>query len=170
MAEIIKFEIVALPLLKLVGKEIRYGMDEHMKVNKLPGFWDQCFKNNIFAPLEAQAGCVYDAAYVGVMTDWERGDGNFSYIVGMLMKTDAVVPDGYAFRELSPTEAALSWIKGDDTTDVYAGAHGLTENALKDAGRGCKKMKWLMELYNCPRFTNPDENGQIVLDYYIPLD
>jgi hypothetical protein len=27
---------------------------------------------------------------------------------------------------------------------------------------------WCMELYACPRFKRPDENGNVILDYYIP--
>lgn len=31
-----------------------------------------------------------------------------------------------------------------------------------------KNTLWCMKLYNCPRFTTPMDNGEIILDYYIP--
>jgi predicted transcriptional regulator YdeE len=170
MSELIKFEVVELPKLLLVGKEIRYSMEEQMTgQNRLPAFWGACFAENIFAPLEAQAEQVYDPAYVGVMVDWDRGDGEFSYIVGMLMKEGAAVPEGYQSRELDACRAAVGWIKGVEA-EVYQSAHSLTEHELRGQGYTGEKMRWCMELYNCPRFTQPDENGEIILDYYIPID
>lgn len=170
MGELVNFEISRLPKLKLVGKELRYNMEAHMKGdNRIPAFWDKCFADDIFSLLEKQADYVYDDAYVGVMLDWDKGDGDFSYIAGMLMKEGAAVPDGYCSRELEETEAAIGWVRGKNVADVCSCAHLLTENAVKEKGYSCDQMKWCMELYNCPRFTAPDENGDIILDYYIPV-
>lgn len=170
MSELIHFEIKELPALKLVGKELRYSRNALMQGdNRIPGLWDQCYAENAFAVLEAQTDCVFDAAHVGVMIDWDRGDGDFSYICGMLMRDDAVVPEGYVSRMLVPTKAAVSWIRGKDVADVCAKAHELTEQALQAEGYRNDGMSWCMELYNCPRFTTPDEKGQITLDYYIPV-
>ena len=171
MGELIKFEIGELPDILIVGKEIRHSMEALMKGdNPIPAFWDLCFSEGIFAELEDQSGNIHDPAYVGVMVDWDRGDGDFSYIVGMLMKTGADVPDGFICREVNATKVAIGWIKGADVADVCSKAHEYTEKALKAEGFTCKKITWCMELYNCPRFTEPDENGDIILDYYIPID
>lgn len=171
MGEIIKFEVKRLPSLKLVGKEFRYNMEVHMKGdNRIPDFWDKCFADKTFLSLEKQADFVYDNAYVGVMLDWDKGDGDFSYIVGMLMKDGVSVPDGYFCRDIDETDVMIGWIKGKNTADVCSTAHPQTEQALKENGYKCDKMKWCMELYNCSRFTTPDENGDIILDYYIPVD
>lgn len=171
MGVLIDFEVKSLPQLKLVGKELRHSMEAQMKGdNPLPGFWGECFGEDAFAPLEAQADQVYDPSYVGVMIDWARGDGMFSYVVGMLMKPDAVVPEGYYSVMLDETHAAVGYIRGKDTADVCDNAHELTEAALKEKGLNCDGMAWSMELYNCPRFTTPDADGNIVLDYYIPLN
>ena len=171
LATLIKLQIHTLPQLIVVGKEIRYSMDAHMKGdNRMPALWDECFAAGVFAPLEAQTDMVFDDAYVGIMLDWDRGDGDFSYIVGLLMKPGCAVPEGYAARELTPCEAAVGWIQGKDTQDVCGAAHELTMEALRSQGRSCDSMKWCMELYNCPRFTTPQDNGLIILDYYIPCD
>lgn len=171
MSELVKFEVKRLPDLRVAGKELRHNMQALMKGdNPIPAFWGKCFSEGVFAPLEQQADVVYDAAYIGFMTDWGRGDGDFSYIVGMLMKAGAEVPEGYCFRDIATTDAAVGWVKGSSVADVCARAHVQTEQALKENGRKCDTMTWCMELYNCPRFTTPDANGDIILDYYIPVD
>ena len=170
MGELIKFDVKRLPKLMLVGKELRYNMEAHMKGdNRMPAFWDKCFVDEIFSLLEKQTDFVYDNAYVGVMIDWDKGDGDFSYIVGMLMKEGVSVPNGYYNRDIEETDVAIGWIKGKNVADVCSSAHSQTEQALKEKGYRCDKMKWCMELYNCPRFTTPDGDGNIILDYYIPI-
>jgi predicted transcriptional regulator YdeE len=138
--------------------------------NRLGALWDKCFAENTFAALESQVEHVFDPSYVGFMTDWDLGDGDFSYIVGMMMKDGAQIPDGYIVKKLPACKAGVGWIRGDDVRDVCSNAHEQTTSALKGHGRQCETMRWCMELYNCPRFTTPDENGKITLDYYIPLD
>lgn len=170
MGTLIQFEIRRLPRLRLIGKEIRYAMQTQRKgENRLPAFWNQCFAEQIFAPLEAQQDQLFSPDYVGVMLDFQREDGDFSYIVGMLMLEGARVPQGYSAVTLDETEVAVGYIKGGEA-QVCGVAHRLTQAALEARGRTCAQMTWCMELYNCPRFTTPDENGDVIVDYYIPLD
>ena len=171
MAELVKFEVIDFPATKLIGKEIRYSMAAHMQGdNRIPALWEKCFTDGTFTWLEAQKDFVHDPAYVDVMTDWGKGDGDFTTIVGMLMKDGATVPEGYIRRDLPACKAVVSWIKGNAPAELYAAAHPLTEQKLRAEGYTNDKMTWCMELYNCPRFTTPDESGNIILDYYIPLD
>lgn len=171
MAKFLQFNVTELPELWAVGKEIRPNIEEQMKGNNpLPAFWGQCFQEDAFKALETQGESVYDPSYVGVMLDWKKGDGHFTYVIGMLMKPGANVPDGYVCRTLPAGRAAVGWIQGKDAADVCGPAHVMTEGALKAEGHSCDTMEWCMELYNCPRYTTPDANGDIVLDYYIPLD
>lgn len=171
MSELIRFETKELPNLIVVGKEIRYSMEKLMQGdNPIPKLWDECFAAGIFSALESQAEHVFCSDYVGFMIDWDLGDGDFSYVVGMMMREGAVVPDGYIAKKLPTCKAAVGWIRGDDVTDVCAKAHNLTVEMIHERGYQCETMRWSMELYNCPRFTTPDENGMITLDYYIPLD
>jgi predicted transcriptional regulator YdeE len=170
MAELVSFEIKKLPKVLLIGKQIRLNTESFMKgENPIPEFWDEVFAHKYFEQLEAQTDKIYDGSYVGVMLDWMRGDGEFSYVIGMLMMEDATVPDGFVAYPLGDQDVAVGWIKGE-YGDVIGNAHRLTEEALKLHGRNNLNMNWFMELYNCPRYTNPDENGHIILDYYIPLD
>ena len=171
MAELVSFEVREFPEITLVGKELRYSMERLMKgENRIPAFWDACFSDNTLMRLEVQKDFIYDDAYVGVMLDWDKGDGDFSYVCGMLMTDGVVVPEGDMSRVLPASKVAVGWIRGTDTMDVSSAAHVLTETRLKEAGYTDEKMNWCMELYNCPRFTTPDADGKIILDYYIPVD
>jgi predicted transcriptional regulator YdeE len=171
MGRLVKFEVGELPDVLIVGKELRCNMEELMKGNNpIPAFWGKCFEENIFATLEEQTDLIYNKDYVGIMLDWNNDDSHTSYIVGMLMKPGAAVPAGYFSRDLEATKVAIGFIQGKDTPDVCSNAHELTEQALKSEDFTCEKMTWCMELYNCPRYTTPDENDEIILDYYIPID
>lgn len=170
MASLFKFEIVELPKIYLVGKESKYNIELHIKGdNRIPAFWDKCLADGTFPVLEKKSEHICEPAYVGTTIDWDMGYGTFSYICGMLFKEAVTVPDGYVMRELGAEKVGLCWIKGKNTEDVCSNAHRLAEQAIKSNGFYPNQMKWTMELFNNPRYTTPDENGEIILDYYIPL-
>ena len=168
MSELIRFEIRELPRLYLVAKELRYSMEALMQGdNRLPAFWGQCFGDGTFETLD-KCGAPYEDASVGLMADWDKGDGDFSYLIGVLFTSPVEIPAGFIGRTLEPCSAAIGWLRGKDTADVCGDAHEKVEAALREKGLSCDNMPWSMELYNCPRFTTPDENGLLTLDYYIP--
>ena len=88
----------------------------------------------------------------------------------MLMKLGCPIPgEDFTSVEILPTKVALGWIKGEEH-DICMNAHALTEKALEDWGYMYNPdCKWSMELYKRPRFTQKDEEGKVILDYYIPV-
>lgn len=169
MAELINFEIKRLQKVVIIGKEIRYDINlMRQGGNPIPAFWGKCFEENIFAQLENQKDFIFNPDYVGLMYDFKRGDGMCSYIIGMLMKEEAKVPEGFKAFVIDG-DVAIGYIKGEEI-DIYMNAHQLTEEAINKAGRSNLNMKWFMELYNCPRWTKVDGDGNRIMDYYIPLD
>lgn len=170
MPELIRLEIAEMPELCLVGRELRVDMKTQTEHNPIPAFWDDCMRDGTLGPLERQEEFLHSPDYFGLMTDWDFAAGEFSYTVGMLMKPGCAVPDGYTQRKLGPCRACVSWIRGKDTMDVAGPAHEMTEDALRARGETNESMSWCMEGYNCPRYTTPDANGTITMDYYIPLD
>lgn len=171
MDELAKFEVVRLPKLFIVGKELRYS-DKALNTgdNRLPEFWDKCYEENIFAPLESQSEHIYDISHAGVFLDWYLGNGDFSYIVGLLMKEGATVPEGFVVRELAETDAALCWVKCKSITETRTVPFSSAAKAIKDIGRDCANMKWCADIYHPSRSTIPDESGNVILDCFIPLD
>lgn len=87
----------------------------------------------------------------------------------MLFKEGVTVPDGYVIREIGGEKIGKCWIKSKNAADVTSSAHALTMQAIRDAGLCPNQMKWSMQLFTNPRFTIPDENGEVILDYYIPI-
>lgn len=47
--------------------------------------------------------------------------------------------------------------------------HNMCLEELKTHGFLRKEDDWCFERYNCPRFTTPDENGNVILDYGIAI-
>ena len=168
MAELIKFEVKQMPELAAVGKTIEIDMNEFAKENPLPKFWEQCMTGQIFGSLEKLEGHVYDPSYIGLMYEDEKTK-KWYYLVGLLVKPGCAVPEGYTAVPMKASRAAVAWILGKDG-DVYQNEHALTEEAIKKNGfRADHDAGWNMELYNKERFTTPDEEGNIIVDYYFPV-
>ena len=169
-AELVKFEIIEQPEIVIVGKLIRVNHDDlQAGKNPIPAFWGKCFEEGTFTTLEALANFIHNPAYVGYM------NSDYEYICGMMMKPGVPVPEGFAAHTLEPTKVAVGWIKGkkDNEPAIYANAHTLTEKAMLEKGMKFNsyiKLGWCMEVYTCPRFTTPDENGDIILDFYLPCE
>lgn len=163
--KLVNLQVKELPRMYVVGRAIRVKMD--MEENPIPALWDRCFAEGTFETLEALEDYHLDKDYVGWLGDWS--EDSFVYICGMLMKPEVPVPEGFDWRELAPAKAGVGWIKGR-VPEVLFHAHDLTLEALLEAGyEPDHGAGWSMELYNCPRYTNPDENGELILDYYIAV-
>lgn len=165
MSKLIQLEIKPLPAFRIIGKEIRVRMGGE---NPIPAFWSRCFADGTFSVLEAMGDSVFCGDYVGFMCDYQSADGCFTYLCGMMMKPGAGIPEGFGSRDVADSTVAVGWIQGPEK-DNYPAAHTMTEQEMGKQGFVADgPAGWCMELYNCPRFTQPMENGDVILDYYIP--
>ena len=160
-----------MPKLWIVGKELRYS-DAALSSgdNRRPAFWNDCYNAQIFDSLEERKDLHFDGSHAGVFIDWYLGDGDFSYIVGMLMKAPPTDLQGYDLRELPETEAAVIWVKCKEAAETRTVPFEPIAKALKEIGRSCAKMKWCADVFHSARFKEPDESGCVIVDCYIPLD
>ncbi len=166
MARLVNLQISQLQGFRIIGKAIYTHMD--MKENPIPSFWEKCFEDGTFKQLDEMNDHHIDHSYVGWMSDWNEADGKFAYICGMLMKPNTPVPEGFIYRDVPAATVAIGWIQGLEK-DIYPVAHEITQKAMEEKGYKVDVAAyWCMELYNCPRFTTPMENGEVILDYYIP--
>lgn len=167
MAVFFKSEISRIPQLFLVGKEVRYSMQKQADGTNPPlsQLWDTCHADGTFTALAQQSDFVFMDAHVGIMIDFDTGDGNFSYVVGMFMKDGVTIPEGFACHTLPETEVAIGWFKGKDAADVCSTAHVQTDQFLHENGyvSDNPKRAWFGEVYPI----GTDEN-EIILRYYIP--
>jgi len=162
---LVNFEVKELPRLCVVGKAIQ--VQSAGQENPIPALWDRCFADGTFEVLEGLKEYHLGGDYVGWIGEW--GPEGFVYICGMLMQPEVPVPEGFSLRELPPGKVAVAWIKGQ-RAEVLLQAHALAEEALLNQGYEYDPAAcWSMEVYNCPRWTNPDEHGELILDYYIPV-
>lgn len=162
MANLIKIDFIEMPKVLVLGKTLEVDWMKIHEENPIPAFWDECFRTSMFKVLEAMKDFVYNPAYVGYMN-------MHSYTCGVLMKIGCPIPEGMTVHEITPTKAAVGWIQGHEK-DVFMNAHKLTETALEEWGyKYNPDCKWSMEFYNCPRFTEKDDQGRVILDYYIPV-
>jgi len=168
MAEIIRVYKEHLPRLRFIGK--RYTEDDRLN----GGFahkWEEWFKNGWFEELEKQGepGNI-ENGYLGFM----RCYPNFEYWIGAFLPPKTSVPDGYGFIDMDEGDVGVCWIKGrEDNGEIFSmhdqcmgkfEEYGMNNYRLSDDGRS-----YFFERYNCPRFTEKDNLGEVILDYGIYL-
>jgi len=174
---LVKLEITDQPEVVVVGKLIRFNLDGGKAADNPPALWSRCFADGTFAALEALADHVHDPAYVGYTGGFDPATGDFDYICGMMMKPgilktgEPAVPEGFVSRTLPPARVAVGWVKGHESNKgaIFANAYDLMLKGM--AGKGVKPVEgWYLEVYACPRFTTPDAEGNIIVDYYFSCE
>lgn len=147
-AKVTHTERISLPAMTLIGKT---GTS-----------WAQWWGRGWFDILENLAVKPLDPDYLG-MTAAE-------YWIGMLFPAGTAAPEGFHALHIPAGDYALHYLYGkEDSPDMYGSAalrlctqameaHGMTQ------GPGA-----VIERYNCPRFTTPDAQGNIIIDYLVPV-
>lgn len=170
MAKIIKTYRESLPALRFIGK--RYGNEDRVDGN-FGNLWHDWFHNGWFKILEEKFDLKSVSengdAYIGLMR-WKEGEP-FEYWIGVFCPEAAEVPEGFAFVDFPESDLGVAWVYGQPH-EVYCLEHECAESFLKAGYKIIPDEKgayWFFERYACPRFTTPDENGNIILDicYYI---
>ncbi len=161
MAEIIKVFKEDIPAMRFIGK--RY--DEF-------GHWDEWFANGWFDQLENAMGGVENilklwengGGYTGV--ECRKEDGGFAYWIGMFTPASTPVPDGFSSMDFAGVRLGTCWIYGreEEVHDTSRCKAALENSGMKIVtfpdGTVCSFENCL-----CPRYTTPDEKGNIILDY-----
>ena len=162
MASIIKLYREKLPACVLIGKTYHDG--DQNQTGNFSGQWEEWFRNGWFKTLE-QTGKTVSDAYFGAM---RMNGGVFEYWIGMLLDPAAEVPEGFSAERIPGGMFGTAWIKGTNGPELY-GACEECEAAFAREGWQVPDNAWHFERYVCPRFTTPDENGEIILDYLASL-
>ena len=103
--------------------------------------------------------------YVGL--ERRKTEEPFEYWIGMFTPPDIHGPDGFLSIDFPETHLGVCWIYGEEGT-----THSITgECTQKLASEGIQIAKddkgavWSFENCTCPRYTTPDEKGNVILDY-----
>ena len=163
-ATIIKAERVTHPAVRFIGK--RYDTYPN---------WGDWWENGWFDTIEkaGTTAAVNDDSYCMLVGATESG---IEFWLGEFFEAETPVPEGFDFTDLPEMSAGLVYIKGtpeecyaltapDKRSELYAAftAHGIELP-------GEFPLRWLsFERDNCPRWTDPDADGNVILDYAIYL-
>lgn len=161
MAEIIKVFKENIPNMRFVGK--KYDSFGH---------WDEWWQNGWFDLLESTMGGTDR-----ILEIWENGGGYiglerhtdvdlFEYYIGMLTPENTPVPEGFVSIDLKDLSLGTCWIYGkeDDVHDTRGCKNKLLENGM-EIWRDENGAAWSFENCLCPRYTTPDDKGNVILDY-----
>lgn len=162
MAEITKVFREAVPAMRFIGK--KYGGFGPM--------WGEWFAGGWFDQLEAAMGGVDS-----ILRIWPNGGGYvglerraagqpFEYWIGMFTPAGTPVPEGFACVDFPAIGLGTCWIYGpeDAVHDTHA-CRGLLEGQGMKVWQDAQGGEWSFENCLCPRFTTPDEKGNVILDY-----
>lgn len=159
MAEIVNVYTEEYPALRFIGRS--YRDSQRNKNGTFNDQWEQWFREDLFAPLRALN--PQDMAAIGLMSI--NNVPEFEYWIGMFVPKNSPVPRGYEYVDFKPSTVGVSWIKGKEGKELYS-MHLQCVNAL--AARDLEMSNgWFFERYDFNRFTQRDENGEIILDYCI---
>lgn len=159
-----------LPAVKLVGKRFtREGMSEG---ETFAGQWQQAHRDGWFDTLKGCKGIAgVSESRLGAMR-LVGTSGGFEYWIGAFMAPDTQVPDGFESADIPAGEVGVCWLCGSDKNGELYGqqASDLCMAALTEKGWRFSETNWFFERYNCPRFTQPDQDGNVILDICAYLD
>ncbi len=161
MTEILKVFKENIPTMRFIGKKY----DDF-------GHWDEWWQNGWFDVIEkTMGGCDK------ILSLWENGGGYiglerrkdgeaFEYYIGMLTPENTSVPDGFIYMDFANLNLGTCWIYGkeNEVHDTSACKQKLADNGI-ELWRDENGAVWSFENCLCPRYTTPDEKGNIILDY-----
>lgn len=172
MAEIIKVYRQEINPVRFIGK--KYGDAD--RVNGGFGMqWKEWFDNGWFDLLENLVNketaktCPDGDAFLGFMR-WKENEP-FEYWIGLFMPPETKAPDGFGYIDLPAASLGIGWMYGKE--DELYGKEPLCAQKLGEADMPIVNDKdgacRFFERYQCPRFTTPDEKGNVILDigFYI---
>lgn len=132
--------------------------------------WEDWFTKGRFEQLSPLVTQAWRAAfpeadsYIGLMRMSEKEP--FQYWIGLFLPPYTQVPEGFEHVDLPAADLGVCLIKGKEP-EIFWQCEASLER-LKAEGFALKKDAqgtwWSMERYQCPRFTEPDGEGNKILD------
>lgn len=158
--KILETRLESYPDVKLIGK--RYTDADRDEFGSFAAKWNEWFQKDWFSQLKGGIEKISDD-FVGV----ERcGPDGYEYWIGILMAPEDPVPEGFAAVEIPAGDLAVCFVYGQNGPDLYGmETYKAAMAAWAECGWIPEKDAWNMERYNCPRFTQPDEQGNVILDH-----
>ncbi len=147
------------PAARFIGKKYESGAN-----------WSEWWENSWFTILENNQSLSFNGdAYIGAV---RIVNGMPEHWIGMLFPVNTEVPEGFEYVDIEPLDYAVCYLYDkEDSGEFYTlDTHNMCLEELKVHNFKRKEDNWCMERYNCPRFTTPDEAGNVILDYAISIE
>lgn len=167
MYEIIKTYKQEISSIRFIG--IKYGNEDRVNGN-FGSKWGDWFQSGRFEKLETLVTDDFNKeyedsyAYVGLMR-WKEEE-KFEYWIGMFLPEGTVVPEGYDYVDFSASNLGVCWVRGYES-EVYCKEDKCNEKLTEEGYEVITDKEnalWFFERYGCPRFTQKNEEGKIILD------
>lgn len=132
--------------------------------------WGEWWENNWFTVIEAMPALPFnDDAYIGAV---HIVDGMPEFWIGMFFPEGTEAPEGFEAVDMEPLKYAVCYLQDKENSGEFytMDTHNRCLEELKVLGWKRKEDDWCFERYNCPRFTTPDEQGNVILDYGISIE
>lgn len=155
-----------IPSARLIGK--RYTDEHRNAAGSFADQWEEWFANGWFEKI-GRLGCLPESegASYGLM----RMNGiQFEYWIGMLFPKHTEVPEGFDHADLAEGAAGICWLYGKDNGELFGmEPHKRCMAKIAEQGWSLGENPWFFERYHPVRFTTPDEQGNVILDYGVYL-
>ena len=156
--KIVEIKKESCPATRFIGKKYLGGAN-----------WGEWWANDWFSVLEANKPIAFNQdAYIGAV---HIVNGSPERWIGMFFPVGTEVPEGFEYVDMEALDYAVCYLYDkENSRDFYSmDTHNMCLDAIKTQGMKRKEDDWCFERYNCPRFTMPDENGNVILDYGISI-
>ena len=165
MAEIIKAYKQSAPAMRFIGKK-----------SDAPPNWGEWFENGWFDKIENAMGGAeavhrfYEDGDAYVELTRVKSGEPFEFWLGMFVASGTEVPDGFSYKDFPAFNLGVFWVYGkeEQVMQIPDNTHKCLE---KISAEGMEFFydedgaAWEVRRYQCPRFTTPDKNNNIILDY-----
>ena len=152
------------PAVRFIGK--KYSASENFGA-----MWGQWWQNGWFGPLDELEGraVLNQDSYIGAK---RIVNGDLEYWIGMFFEPSTEAPEGYESVDVEPLSFAVCWVRDKENSPELTSfeTHNRCLEELARQGMIRKEDDWCFERYQCPRYTTPDEEGRVILDYGIAIE
>ncbi len=131
--------------------------------------WGEWWENDWFSKLEASPRLPFNGdACIGAVRIVK---GRPERWIGMFFPAGTDVPEGFESVDIAALDYAVCYLcDRENSTDFYSmDTHNRCLEVLKEHHFVRSEDDWCFERYQCPRFTTPDEQGNVILDYGIAV-
>ena len=131
--------------------------------------WGEWWANDLFAKLEVHPRLPFnDDAYIGMVRVLSGAPERW---IGMFFPEGTPVPEGFEAVEIPPMDYAVCYLQAKEGSSEFFApeAHQLCLEAIKAKGMTRREDDWCFERCQCPRYTAPDADGNVILDYGISI-